>query len=157
GVRGGALGLGGSGSEEKLLVLDDSLSMGAAEGGRTSLERGAEQALAVLESLARAGSRDPVTVAFASRLRSPLLRGAVLAADTLDALRRALAPRGLRATDARVDPAALLEDLDPRPPEGRSRSLLLFTDLCAVDWTDGRGGPREAVARALARLGPQPD
>jgi hypothetical protein len=139
-------------AEERVLVIDDSLSMGHVEAGRSAMERGTEAAMAALERVAAAGGRDPVTILRSSRYETPLATAITVDRERLPELRRTLQGGSMTPTATRMDLAAALEDLSTSSREERGRSVTIITDLCAADWTDVQGNARPELERALEKL-----
>ncbi len=139
-------------SEEKVFVLDDSLSTAHVEAGRRSLDRGIEAMLASIERVSAGGARDPVTVIRCSSASSPIVAAAAVDATRLGDLRRTFGGGSFRPTAVRMDLAAVLEDLATSSREERGRVVHVLTDLCSADWTDDEGEADAAITRALERL-----
>jgi hypothetical protein len=143
-------------SEDKVFLLDDSFSMSRREADRSAFQRAAEAAGAQVRRLAERGSRDRITLVRASRAGDPILRGAFVDRERALAIDDSL--KRLSPTDGRLQLAAALQAIADgaagEAGEGapRPRSILIVNDLRAADWTDGRGGPDEALRGALARL-----
>ncbi len=139
-------------SEEKVFVIDDSLSMGHREAGQTSLQRAVAAVLQGAERIAADGGGDALTVLRSSSYQAPLFNAVNVDAERLDNLRRQLDPRSFESTAVRLDLAAALDDLAASATAQRGRALSIVTDLCRSDWTDGQGRPIEALRRALERV-----
>ena len=138
--------------EEKIFVLDDSLSMNRNEAGGTTFQKGREALAGELERLG-ARSGDTALILLPSRPRAAI-RGS-LDKKSNDKLIQSV--RLLQPTSTRMDLSATLDnlaELSSTPDNGVSppRSLSIITDLRATDWTDGAGGPNESLKKALERI-----
>ena len=141
-------------SEDKVFVLDDSLSMSRRESGSTSFGKAAEALTAEIDNLARNRSRDRLTIVLPSRPDVPLIRGGFVDQERAAQLEASL--DGLEPASTRLSLARTLDKLaefgTSADSAQRPRSISILTDLRAADWTDGSGGPSEDLARALGRL-----
>ncbi len=138
--------------EEKIFVLDDSLSMNRNEAGGTTFQKGREALAGELERLG-ARSGDTALILLPSRPRAAI-RGS-LDKKSNDKLIQSV--RLLQPTSTRMDLSATLDnlaELSSTPDNGVSppRSLSIITDLRATDWTDGAGGPNESLKKALESI-----
>ncbi|MCZ6793162.1 MAG: BatA domain-containing protein, partial [Planctomycetota bacterium] len=143
-------------SEEKIFVIDDSLSMDQRQADRSLLSRATA---AVVESMARlveTGTRDRLTVVRTSRPDKPLVRAGIIDKGRVAGLSSAL--KQLGATSTRMDLGRSLEGIaEYAAAKGaespmRSRAVSIITDLRAADWTDGGSGPNPAILAAMERL-----
>ena len=140
-------------SEERVFVLDDSLSMGHVDAGRSSLQRGRDALFAACERIALEGGRDPVTILRTSRYETPLFNAVRLDTERLGEVRDFLEGDAIQPTAVRLDLLAMLDHLAGAGRPERGRSISIITDLCAEDWTGGDGALRPELRTALERLG----
>ena len=143
-------------SEDKIFVVDDSMSMAQTQTDRKALDRASGALVDSLHRIAEKSSRDRVTVLRSSRPDAPLVRGNFLDRDRASALEVSLEGLATTSTSANLAEAleAVAELLAKSSTEeaGRPRSISILTDLRAIDWTDGSGGADAALATALERL-----
>jgi hypothetical protein len=152
-------------SEEKIFVLDDSMSMGRLELDRSAFDRARAALTHELEVLVQQRSRDRVTLLVSSRPESPLARGAFLDRDRVAQLEQALGTLSPTSTSLK------LEEVLDRVAEyaagatadsARPRAVSILSDLRARDWTDGAAGAAKPNAnaglkKALERLSKSPE
>ncbi|MGQ9591248.1 MAG: BatA domain-containing protein, partial [Planctomycetota bacterium] len=144
------------GSEEHVIVLDDSFSTSRGEAGRTAFARAADAVSAQIRRLAERSGSSRLTVVRASRPRAPIFRSAFASREELAEL--AASVGRLSPTDTRMPLAQVLEEIaerSAREAEGgkpRAKTISIVTDFRAADWTDARGGPDGELRAALARL-----
>jgi hypothetical protein len=141
-------------SEDKIFLLDDSFSTSRREADRTTFLREIEPLQAQLRRFGERGTSDRFTLIRGSRYRNPIARGIFVDRERALSLSQVIAK--LSPTDTRFPLADALDFIvEGSSLEGgvaRPRSVSILTDLRAMDWTDGRGGPNEALHRALLRL-----
>ena len=129
-AAGSWLSLGGRTS--RVILIDDSLSMGLTTAGDSALKRASEQAALLIESV---GSQDALTVATTSGLGKPMLRDSVLSNEEAAALAGDV--RAIEPTEAANNWAATLSqaaDLLSGAAHA-SRELRIFTDQRASGWS----------------------
>lgn len=139
---------------ERIVVLDDSVSMMAMEPGGTPWQA----ALAGVNTLARqmADSRtdDSLTLILTSRPESPVMIAEAVTAETVDSVLLEL--EGLRPSDFPADYRGALRYVDQylkNAAPGLNRMLYVFSDQRAKDWNDGSlGEDAEAPAGHLRQL-----
>ena len=141
-------------NEEKIFILDDSLSMSRQQAGGTAFGKGRGALAAELERLGSISSPDSALVLRASRPQAAI-RGNF--SDTESSQKLAKSVEMLQPTSTRMNLSATLDNLAELGlasdnSVARPRSLSIITDLRATDWTDGAGGPDESLKRALERL-----
>jgi len=141
-------------SEEKVFVLDDSLSMNRNEADGTTFRKGREALARELERLGRGGSRDSALILRPSRPRAAI-RGSFADEESVRKLLKSV--RLLQPTGTRMDLSATIDNLAELSSTSetglaRPRSLSIITDLRAIDWTDGAGGANDSLKKALGRL-----
>jgi hypothetical protein len=147
-------------SEDKIFVIDDSLSMAQRLADRTVFERGNEALVSAIRRLAEQGSRDRVTVLRASRPQA-VIGGTFIDRERAASLEQAI--RAMAPASTRLHLARLLEHISEQAARGaaggagRPRAVSIVTDLRAADWTDSGGGPSAALAKALERLTADPE
>lgn len=141
-------------NEEKIFILDDSLSMNRQQADGTTFQKGRGALVKELERLGRISSPDSALVLRPSRPQAAI-RGSF--ADSENHAKLLKSVELLQPTSTRMNLSATIDNLAelgktsetgvPRP-----RSLSIITDLRATDWTNGSGGPDESLKRALERL-----
>lgn len=141
-------------SEEKVFVLDDSLSMNLNEADGTTFRKGREALARELERLGSGGSRDSALILRPSRPRAAI-RGTFEDEESVRKLLQSV--RLLQPTSTRMDLSATIDNLAELSSTSdtgisRPRSLSIITDLCATDWTNGSGGANDSLKKALGRL-----
>ena len=124
------LSLGGRTS--RVILIDDSLSMGLMAGGESSFERSAEQAAALIESL---GTQDNLTIATTSSLSNPMSRDAALTQDEANSLANKV--RQLKPVESANNWAATLSELADllQGTANSSKEVRIFTDQRAAGWS----------------------
>ena len=124
------LSLGGRTS--RVIVIDDSLSMGLLAGGQSTFERSAEQAAALIESI---GTQDNLTVVTTSSITSPMSRDATL--NQLEANDLASQVRQLEPVESANNWAATLSELAEllEGTVNSSKEVRIFTDQRAAGWS----------------------
>ena len=124
------LSLGGRTS--RVILIDDSLSMGLNTAGESAIERATEQSAVLIESI---GSQDAITVATTSAMDQPVVRDSVLNTDEAAALANDV--RNITPTDSAGNWAATLSkaaDLLEGTAHS-SKELRIFTDQRAAGWS----------------------
>jgi Aerotolerance regulator N-terminal len=123
--------LGGRSRTSQLLILDDSLSMGAKEGGRSAFDRARELALEIVGAV---GPQDRFTLVLSSQSRTPLLREVEL----LDPDETRQLINGLAVSDAYTSWKSTLDSADELITSGTFpiREVTLITDLRRAGWSD---------------------
>ena len=126
--------LGGSGRTSRVVLLDDSLSMGYSEQGKTALARGQE---VLVDLLSTFGPKDRLTLVLASRPKQPLAREIDL--DNLDDIVRDI--REVKPSEVFGAWVPILQALDELIVGGSYplHEVTLITDLRASGW-DGQLG-----------------
>lgn len=130
----------------RVILIDDSVSMGLQVDGESAFDRAISQAAALIEST---GSQDSLTVATTSDLSNPLQRETVLTGQIGDEL--ATQVRKLEPTATGSNWAATLAQLAEQL-EGsayRSREVRIFTDQRREGWST----QASAEAAKLADMG----
>ncbi len=139
-------------SEEKLVLIDDSLSMGYQEGGESSLERGLKAVSQSAEKLALKSGRAPFSIYRTSAFQSPVFSAPKLSISEVQSLRDRLDPASFPATSTRANYQALFDELAQRPSPTTGRTITIITDLCKNDWLHSGGAAIEDLQRALQKL-----
>jgi len=123
--------LAGRSRTSQLLVLDDSLSMGARDAGRSAFDRARELAH---EVVANVGPQDHFTLVLASRPTAPLLREVEL--QNVDEVRKLIL--GLTESDTFVSWKSALDGIDELVTSGTLpiREVTLITDLRRAGWSE---------------------
>jgi hypothetical protein len=155
---GAAAGLVESGHFERIVLLDDSVSMQARALNETSWEVARRRLTDLATALAKERADNSLTVMLASQPERSALDAVPLSQETIDDVRGRI--EQLECGDARVDLAAAVEALANRIGEDKTvvnRVVYLLTDLRRKDWQTDEGrasGDQEngGMARQLARL-----
>jgi hypothetical protein len=123
--------LAGRSRTSQLLVLDDSLSMGARDAGRSAFDRARELAQEVVRHV---GPQDRFTLVVASRPQAPLMREVEV--QSADDVRSLIA--GLTLSDTFVSWKSTLDAIDDLVTSGTFpiREVTLITDLRRAGWND---------------------
>lgn len=124
------LSLGGRTS--RVILIDDSLSMGLTTGGESAFDRATEQAATLIESI---GTQDALTVATTSGIATPIQRDSNLSADEAGTLAEKV--RRLEPTESANNWAATLSELaDLLDGVAHSnKEVRIFTDQRASGWS----------------------
>ena len=124
------LSLGGRTS--RVILIDDSLSMGLTAAGESSFERSAEQAATLIESI---GTQDNLTVATTSAITRPMSRDAAMTQD--EATDLAAQVRKLKPVESANNWAATLAELADllEGTANSSKEVRIFTDQRAAGWS----------------------
>jgi hypothetical protein len=123
--------LGGRSRTSQILVIDDSLSMGYREGGRSAFDRAKELAAGLLDEI---GPKDRFTLMLASQPKQPLLREVELASH--DEAAQLIA--NLQPTDVFVSWEPVVQAIDELLTSGSYpiRDVTLITDLRRAGWDE---------------------
>jgi hypothetical protein len=121
--------LGGSGRTNRIVVLDDSLSMGYSEAGKTALGRGQDVLVDLLPTF---GAKDRLTLVLASRPKQPLAREIDL--DNVDDIVRDI--RDVKPTEVFGAWEPILQAVDELIAGGSYplHEVTLVTDLRETGW-----------------------
>lgn len=124
------LSLGGRTS--RVILVDDSLSMGLLAGGESSFERSAEQAASLIESI---GTQDNLTVVTTSSITRPMSRDATMSQDEATDLANKV--RNLKPVESANNWAATLSELADllEGTANSSKEVRIFTDQRASGWS----------------------
>ncbi|MFP6903806.1 MAG: BatA domain-containing protein [Verrucomicrobiota bacterium] len=125
---------------DRLVLFDDSISMGARSGGSTPLEKGKKQLTQMVSELASSQSNDTLTLLLLSKPEKPLfvmqsMRGAA-ASEVFDRI------KNLQLVDRAGDLNSALMEIQKAVKDersGMSRMVYLMTDQRAKDWSVGEG------------------
>lgn len=141
--------LGAGARTNRILLLDDSLSMDYAEDGKTALQRGQELAADLLTTF---GPKDGFTLVLASRPKQPLLREVEL--ENLDDVVRAV--RDVKASDVLGAWEPILRAVDELVASGSYplHEVTLVTDFRRTGWEANLAelGNRWAAGRVRLRV-----
>ncbi|MGH7140310.1 MAG: CARDB domain-containing protein, partial [Pirellulales bacterium] len=123
--------LGGRSRTSQILVIDDSLSMGYREGGRSAFDRAKELAAGLLDDI---GPKDRFTLMLASQPKQPLLREVEL--TSRDEAAQLIAD--MEPTDVFVSWEPVVQAIDELLTSGSYpiRDLTLITDLRRAGWDE---------------------
>ena len=121
--------LGGSGRTNRIVLLDDSLSMGYADAGKPALKRGQE---VLVDLLSTFGPKDRFTLVLASAPKQPLLREVEL--ENIDDLARAV--REVEPAEVFGAWEPILQSIDELIAGGSYplHEVTLVTDLRQAGW-----------------------
>lgn len=138
---------------ERIVLLDDSLSMQARGGGRSSLETAKSAVIKLVRGLVAEGRQDTLTVLVTSQPEDPLYQGVPLNEEILDEVVARI--EQLSAVDVPADYQAALDAIQAHleKPSEVNRALYIISDLRSRDWTpaaDSESSP--AVAARLAKM-----
>lgn len=145
---------------ERIVVLDDSLSMQARVGNQTAFDEARAGVIKLLEDLAADSSDDSLTLLLTSRPKQPAAAGARVDSDTLPELTGML--RDLEPADRTAHFDVALQEVE-RHVQSQSRAMnrvvYIYTDLRRRDWSPDleakrSTGQRLADAPAQARNHP---
>jgi hypothetical protein len=139
--------LGGSSRVNRIVLLDDSLSMGFAEEGKTALARGQEL---LVDLLATFGPKDRFTLVLASQPKQPLVREIEL--DDLDQTVQAV--RGVERSEVFSAWEPILQAIDALLASGSYplHEVTLITDLRKAGWEGQLGDLATRWASEHVRL-----
>ncbi|MEM9345727.1 MAG: BatA domain-containing protein [Planctomycetota bacterium] len=124
------LSLGGRTS--RVILIDDSLSMGLTNAGESSFQRSTEQAAALIESI---GTQDNLTVVTTSSINAPLSRDTALTQEEANELADEV--RKLDPVESANNWAATLAELADllEGTANSSKEVRIFTDQRAAGWS----------------------
>ncbi len=124
------LSLGGRTS--RVILIDDSLSMGLTNSGESAFGQATEQAATLIESI---GSQDALTVVTTSSITAPIQRDSTMNTDEAAALAEQV--RDLETTESANNWAATLSELADllEGTAHSSKEIRIFTDQRASGWS----------------------
>ncbi|MEM6259062.1 MAG: BatA domain-containing protein [Planctomycetota bacterium] len=124
------LSLGGRTS--RVILIDDSLSMGLTSAGESSFQRSTDQAAALIESI---GTQDNLTVVTTSAINAPLSRDTALTQEEANELADEV--RKLEPVESANNWAATLAELADllEGTANSSKEVRIFTDQRAAGWS----------------------
>jgi hypothetical protein len=138
---------------ERIVLLDDSLSMQARLGNESAWEAASKRLIDLTNGLSQDKTADnSLTVFLTSRPNQPLVNSAHLAQDSIDELNATL--DDLEAGDRPANLDAALKELETylaSQPGNINRVVYVLTDLRHRDWKETDAGA-EAPVKVLARL-----
>jgi len=137
---------------ERIVLLDDSLSMQTRQGNESVWEASRKRVIDLIRSLADQPSDNSLTLIVTSQPDQPVLNGVRLATATADELVQTV--ERLEPRDTPADLPAVLKELEESlaaQPEGVNRVLYFFSDLRQRDWKDTDSSD-EAPLAALMRV-----
>lgn len=139
---------------ERIVVLDDSVSMMAMEPGGTPWQAALEGVNTLARQMADSRTDDSLTLILTSRPESPVMIAESVTAETVDSVLLEL--EGLRPSDFPADYRGALRYVDQylkNAAPGLNRMLYVFSDQRGKDWNDGSlGEDAEAPAGHLRQL-----
>ncbi|MFT7515360.1 MAG: hypothetical protein ACI9QL_004592, partial [Candidatus Omnitrophota bacterium] len=125
---------------DRLVLLDDSISMDARSGGSTPLEQGKKQLSQMVSELASGQSNDTLTLMLLSKPEKPLFvmqsMGGAAASEVLEQI------KDLTPIDQAGDLSTALMEIQKMVADdqsGMSRMVYLLTDQRLKDWPAGEG------------------
>ena len=120
------------GRTSRVIVIDDSLSMGLTTDGESAFKRATEQAATLVESV---GTQDALTVVTTSSIDQPILRDTTITAEKAADL--AAEVRSLKTTESANNWAATLSELADllQGTKYSSKEVRIFTDQRASGWS----------------------
>lgn len=151
--------LGGRDSAQRVLILDDSGSLGFREGPRTDFAGLREAAGRLVGWFLQEAGPQPVAVWLTSQPAAPLMQVEHLEAASAAELRARI--EALRAGDAPANPRAVLETLARAAeslPRGTPIDVYVFSDFQRSEWLEVEGArtrcfaPLERIARDSLRV-----
>lgn len=127
---------GGDTRTSHILVLDDSLSMGLATGGKAAFDRAIELAVQAVEEVS---TKDRFTLVLSSRAQAPLLREV----DLTDRNIPTAILRKLRPSETMTSWASTLKSLNELIESSTypTRAVTILTDLRRVGWEEEIAAP----------------
>jgi hypothetical protein len=147
-----ASGLSPTANTERIIVLDDSLSMQARQGNESAWERGKQAAVDLIRRLmAQQGRNDTVTLLAASDMNQPIIAGGALTKAGVEAFESRV--MDLECSDRAVhlqDSLHQLAEVLHSHNRGESRAVYVLTDLREPDWPEN--GAAVASLRELSEL-----
>lgn len=139
---------------ERIVVLDDSVSMLATESSGTPWQAALEGLNSLVRQMADSRTDDSLTVILTSRPESPVMIAEAVSAETVDSVLLEL--EGLRPSDFPADYRGALRYVEQylkNAAPGLNRMLYVFSDQRNKDWNDGSlGEDAEAPAGHLKQL-----
>ncbi|MFN3167728.1 MAG: BatA domain-containing protein [Phycisphaeraceae bacterium] len=120
------------GRTSRVILIDDSLSMGLENNGESAFDRATEQAAGLIEAL---GTQDALTVVTTSSIDQPIQRDSTLGPDEAAALANQV--RALEPTESANNWAATLSSLADLldGTAHSSKEVRIFTDQRASGWS----------------------
>jgi hypothetical protein len=138
---------------ERIVLLDDSLSMQARLGNESAWEAASKRLLDLTSGLAQDNQSDnSLTLFLTSRPNQPVVNAAHLGADSIDDLNATLSD--LEAGDKPANLDAALKELETylsSQPGNVNRVVYVLTDLRRRDWKESEAAA-EAPVKVLGRL-----
>ncbi len=139
---------------ERIVVLDDSVSMMATEPDGTPWQSAIEGVNSLVRQMADSQTDDSLTLILTSRPESPVMIAEAVTAETVDSVLLEL--EGLRPSDFPADYRGALRYVDQylkNAAPGLNRILYVLSDQRSKDWNDGSlGEDAEAPAGHLRQL-----
>ncbi|MBL8892254.1 MAG: BatA domain-containing protein [Planctomycetaceae bacterium] len=139
---------------ERIVILDDSVSMLATESTGTPWQAAIEGLNSLVRQMADSRTDDSLTVILTSRPESPVMIAEDVSSETVDSVLLEL--EGLRPSDFPADYRGALRYVDQylkNAAPGLNRMLYVFSDQRNKDWNDGSlGEDAEAPAGHLKKL-----
>ncbi|MDX1944385.1 MAG: BatA domain-containing protein [Pirellulaceae bacterium] len=137
---------------ERIVLLDDSLSMQVRLGNESAWDAARKRLLDLTNSLSQEQADNSLTLLLASRPERKLFHATRLTTDSIDDVNAEI--ERLEAGDGVAQLDVALKELEEHlssQPANVNRVVYLFTDLRRRDWNDQDAGP-ESPAKKLVRL-----
>lgn len=138
---------------ERIVVLDDSLSMQAVKDGRSAFDVGKQAIADLINSLRSVDADESLSVVLMSKPERPVMRGVQLNNNTVEDLVRDI--QALEQSDApvRMDDVLLeIEKLMRAEPEYVNRVIYLVSDLRVRDWNFAESVKEQGARETLHRI-----
>jgi hypothetical protein len=144
---------------ERVVLLDDSLSMQAKIGNQSAWELARKRLIDLTNSLVQERADNSLTLLLTSQPDRPLLNAAPLTASTIDEINATI--ERLEAGDGVANLSAALREVETHlrsQPPNVNRVVYLLTDLRQRDWAAGesgsedKGGKSESAVSLLSAI-----
>jgi hypothetical protein len=147
-----AAGLVNAAQFERIVLLDDSLSMQARLGNESAWEVARKRLADLTTSLAQEQADNSLTLMLTSQPDQPQFNATHLGADSIDDINATI--EKLEAGDSAANLSVALKELEDylaNQPANVNRVVYVLTDLRKRDWKEGDANP-ESPVKVLARL-----
>lgn len=138
---------------ERVVVLDDSLSMQAVHNGRSAFDVGKQAIVDLVQSLRTVDADESLSVVLMSRPERPVLRGVQVNNRTAEELIRDI--QAIGQSDSSVQLADVLlevEKLLRTEPEYVNRVVYLVSDLRRRDWSLAESVQEDGIRETFGRM-----
>ncbi|MCE9544603.1 MAG: BatA domain-containing protein [Planctomycetia bacterium] len=149
-----AAGWRGTISHERIVLLDDSPSMGAKAGNETPFDEARRVLAELVRDMGNRGSTDTLTLLVTSHPRKPIVNEAAVSPQTVDRLVAEIAGLKVSSRPARMEASlAEAERLLTSRSSNLNRLLYIVTDLRQRDWpTAAKAADTPGPAALLRRI-----